>query len=84
MLNAILFAAVYLKKKKKKNYKKNKQCARINQTFAKTQVFLAIISGTDIEIIMENIESSWNILMVINFEILQSNSFINKFSTYIL
>ena len=26
---------------------------------------------------MENIESSWNILMVINFEILQSNSFIN-------
>ena len=31
---------------------------------------------------MENIESSWNILMVINFKILQSKYFINKFSTY--
>ena len=35
-------------------------------------------------IIMENIESSWNILMDINFKILQSKYFNNKFSTYIL
>ena len=35
-------------------------------------------------IIMENIESSWNILMDINFKILQSKYFNYKFSTYIL
>ena len=34
-------------------------------------------------IIMENIESSWNILMDINFKILQSKYFNYKFSTYI-
>ena len=34
--------------------------------------------------IMENIESSWNILMDIYFRILQSKYFNNKFSTYIL
>ena len=31
---------------------------------------------------MENIESSWNILMVINIKILQSKYFNNIFSTY--
>ena len=33
---------------------------------------------------MENIESSWNIFMNINFKILLSKYFNNKFSTYIL
>ena len=35
-------------------------------------------------IVMENIESSWKILMDINFKILQSKYFNDKFSTYIL
>ena len=39
---------------------------------------------TQIGTMMENIESSWNILMDINFKILQSNYFNEKFSTYIL
>ena len=36
------------------------------------------------ENIMENIESSWIILMDINFKILQSKYFNDKFLTYIL
>ena len=33
---------------------------------------------------MENIESSWNILMDINFKILQSKYFNDKFSIFFL
>ena len=53
-------------------------------SYSIVNVFIKFLCIVNVFIIMENIESSWNILMVINFKILQSKYFNDKFSTYIL